>query len=82
MPYAGVVADGGVPDGHTIRIGDFAVIHNAAHAVRVLDILSGIKVIDRTVQPRIRMGLPAGHGVAVRIAAVYIPPSVQVHLGN
>jgi len=60
-----------MPDGLTVGIRDFAVVHNAGHAVRVRDILCSIQVIYRTLQ----------RGVSVA-ARDQIPGCVQVHLGQ
>ena len=41
---------GGMPDGLTVDIRDFAVVHNAGHAVRVRDILGGVQIVHSTFQ--------------------------------
>ena len=81
-PLAGVVPDGGMPDRRAVGIGDFAVVHGAGHAIRVLDVLGSIQVIHRAVQPGIGMGLTAGHRVAVRVAAIHITHGIQIDLGQ
>ena len=57
-----------MPDGLTVGIRDFAVVHNAGHAVRVRDILGGIQIVHRPLQ----------RGVTVAVRS-QIPRGVQVH---
>ena len=68
-PLPAVVADGRVPEGITIGIHDFGIVHNTGHAVRVGDVLGSVEVVHGTVQ----------RGVAVIFNVLC---SVQVHLGN
>ena len=68
-PLPAVVADSRVPDGITIGIHDFGIVHNAGHSVRVGDVLGSVEVVHGTVQC----------GIAV-ICNVLC--SVQVHLGD
>ena len=81
-PLPAVVADGRVPDGITIGIHDFGIIHNTGHAVRMGDVLGSIQVVHRTVQHSIAVCLPAGKSCAVCCFAAHIAHRVQIHLGN
>ena len=49
-PLPAVVTDGRVPDGITIGIHDFGIVHNAGHTVRVGDVLSSVEVVHSAVQ--------------------------------
>src|SRR5699024_651668 len=44
---AAVGQDGGVPDRVAVGVHDLAVVHRAADAVRVLDVLGGVQVVHR-----------------------------------
>ena len=68
-PLPAVVADGRVPEGITVGIHDFGIIHNTGYAVRMGDVLGSVEVVHGTVQ----------RGVAV-ICNIF--PGVQIHLGN
>ena len=57
-----------MPDGLTVDIRDFAVVHNAGHAVRVRDILGGVQIVHSTFQRSISVS-----------ARSQIPRGVQVH---
>ena len=60
--------DSGVPDRLSVGIGDFAVVHNAGHAVRLRDILSGVQIVHSTFQRSISVA-----------ARSQIPRGVQIH---
>ena len=81
-PPAAVVADGRVPEGITIGIYDFGIIHNTGYAVRMGDVLGSIQVVHSTVHHSIAVCLPAGKSRAVCCFAAHIAHCVQVHLGN
>ena len=68
-PLPAVVTNGRVPDGITIGIHDFGIIHNAGHTIRVGNVLGSVEVVHGTVQ----------RGVAVIFNVLC---SIQVHLGN
>ena len=68
-PLPAVVADGRVPEGITVGIHDFGIIHNTGYAVWMGDVLGSVEVVHGTVQ----------RGVAV-ICNIF--PGVQIHLGN
>lgn len=57
-----------MPDGLTVDIRDFAVVHNAGHAVRVRDILGGVQIVHSTFQRSISVS-----------ARSQIPRGVQVN---
>ena len=57
-----------MPDGLTVDIRDFAVVHNAGHAVRVRDILGGVQIVHSTFQRSISVS-----------ARSQIPRGVQIH---
>jgi len=65
---AAVGENSGVPDRLSVGIRDFAVVHNAGHAVRLRDILGGIQVVHRPLQ----------RGIAVA-ARSQIPRGVEIH---
>ena len=68
-PLPAVVTDGRVPDGITVCIHDFGIVHTAGHTVRVSDVLGSVEVVHGTVQ----------RSVAVIFNILHC---VQVHLGN
>jgi len=57
-----------VPDRLSVGIGDFAIVHNAGHAVRLRDILSGVQIVHSTFQRSISVA-----------ARSQIPRGVQIH---
>ena len=65
---AAVGEDSGMPDGLTVDIRDFAVVHNAGHAVRVRDILGGVQIVHSTFQRSISVS-----------ARSQIPRGIQIH---
>ena len=68
---AAVGEDSGVPDRLSVGIGDFAVVHNTGHAVRLRDILSGVQIVHSTFQRSISVA-----------ARSQIPRGVQVYFGE
>ena len=71
-----------MPEGITIGIHDFGIVHNTGHAVRVGDVLGSVEVVHGTVQRGIAVSLPAGKGCAVGGAAAHIPHGIKVNLGD
>ena len=57
-----------MPDRLSVGIGDFAVVHNDGHAVRLRDILSGVQIVHSTFQRSISVA-----------ARSQIPRGVQIH---
>ena len=60
IPVA-VGAHRGVPDGVAVLIGDFAVIHHAAHTIGVANVFRCIQVVHRTLDTGFTMRVGAGH---------------------
>ena len=60
-----------MPDRLSVGIGDFAVVHNTGHAVRLRDILSGVQIVHSTFQRSISVA-----------ARSQIPRGVQVYFGE
>ena len=81
-PLPAVVADHSMPDGISVCIHDFRVVHHAGYAVRVGNILGGVEVIHRAIQRGIAVALPAGKGSIMCSFAAHISHGIKVNLGN